>query len=1698
MLRKASAGKKKWINIGVAGVLTAAIVAGVTYNASETAMAKASLPGIEKITQANGYEDPFTILEIVPSYDKARMGYLVSGQEPAYYDSNKGVMSLADMASKEERKERYPEEETDFSSANHDFSAFGDLKGTAFSWTDKFEEGDDKTKSFSAYGSFEENTNTPPDGDYMDVRLDANQYREVIEKDGAGDADITIEKVLDVTNTDTTGILYMDDTVFTDVADPHNATGDRVNLRFSKFADLTGVTLPFKVPDPKTSEDDYYYNWSFYLTTSTSAFEAVEDKDENDDLVGYKFTTVIPTNTAIYEASTAGDIFYSGYTYTDTDDKVWFQPAGGGVAVLVEADKDTDSLAKNVFINSSLAYYTIKQYDSNNSEDSDRRSQRLYISDVTVDNTYGAVTQTLIPKNVIVKAGQDAGQFGVDINDDMLYHKFWYMENGKSDFKFDNTHSPKTGTMDFVQNYSGDVINTFKYDGGFTNMDWFKQFVLDREPGAECDNAVVNVVTKLAKDVTAADITNAKLVYIQGGTYVAADDIDKDVAAALLTSIYTDNKAVVIEGSGLYAGTSATPNLNKLCTCLQQPRISQGPVDDFIKDWDDATKMADYATKRVPDNLKKSYVIGTVFVYNDNTIDGVHSVVDPKFNQELRSATIEIDNVTLGYEDVIEDINNEKFYLSVSKDNVEFNDKVTIATCIRHILNFGDRRVTSKSKVRVLDIEPFYSQVMEDNTDLFGTYAYTLDGNGQVTVDTSSKRVQYRESQRDIFSRTWFKSYIGTQIKEDSDISVKGMGTREFIGNIEDLNSNYDLIYIGLDTQYLNTDFITEGDHYIKGTSTKYNNSDLNGIVYPHIGDDLYMNKQYGQGDTSHSVGTFKSSGNDITFEKLRELQSYVEAGYAVLFSTDFFRYNADGSVKEVNTKDSGHADGKIDPQSYMYDFAKWVIDKGYFGKNVNVKKNFDNSDKLSTTERLVATRETFSKYMSISKLEIEVIPDTNSRFLGYPVPYLSYDENGKEVNQYIAMNSSGNYSLDFAVRLNNDAATNRDETSYDCKLYIDHDADGRFEDPVESLNGISIVDADGNSAVFEDGVYKLTTDKIYYIQRNVPEGYVGFLAWKLVFYQNGRVFKVDDDSAANNLVRTSIQGYSAVPDFTNKPTINVLQITSGNNRNYLDLTDSSMVKLYEGVKDFNIDVTKVSANNFVNNPNNGTFTGTHLEYLMQYDMVVMGFDDMYRLPETNKANADKAVHAIRNYILAGKSMLFTHDLNSTVLNRNDNEASWGYLANMYLRDVQGMDRYGITKDHLGTLEASVGETFAGEYKSRYDNDVYNDIFGNTSFKAKKNGNLIDEYGWNTSTLMRYQHNTSNRRGYTDVSYYDMNNKYFKHDAANYTSTAVTRVNQGQITEYPYHIAEEISVATTHPQYFQLNLDTDSKDDNFDDDIVVWYTISNQSSTGTNYYTADFNDVRNNYYIYNKGNITYTGSGHSNVTGTDEKKLFVNTLVAAYNAGDHAPYVKYKESATSNAVNIISMHEPYDIDLVKAGTATTGGFLENTITVNFKTINNNLQNNTVKNEDGTYSYKTIHAQYYIEDPTASANFITIDGKKYRIITPVSITKKVDSNNMNLAPGVELTDKYTLENYCTYECKFNLSDIVGTSTGTDADGKAKLNLNSHNMNLYVRLSMDTPTVTHGDLVGMDANLVVLPATDSMSKLSINFTELYELN
>ncbi|ANF95737.1 DUF5057 domain-containing protein [Paenibacillus bovis] len=144
-------------------------------------------------------------------------------------------------------------------------------------------------------------------------------------------------------------------------------------------------------------------------------------------------------------------------------------------------------------------------------------------------------------------------------------------------------------------------------------------------------------------------------------------------------------------------------------------------------------------------------------------------------------------------------------------------------------------------------------------------------------------------------------------------------------------------------------------------------------------------------------------------------------------------------------------------------------------------------------------------------------------------------------------------------------------------------------------------------------------------------------------------------------------------------------------------------------------------------------------------------------------------------------------------------------------------------------------------------------------------------------------------------------------------SNSTQVVNTGLLTAYPFDLSQKPGntngyvgqINTTHDQYFTLNLE--------DPDIVSWYNI-----IGSN---RDVQDSWNHYYTYSNGNITYSGTGHTNTGFPEwEQKLFVNTMYRAFIGSNHAPDISVTapqdgSSKPSYLRDLVLSYTPNDWDL---------------------------------------------------------------------------------------------------------------------------------------------------------------------------------------
>lgn len=628
------------------------------------------------------------------------------------------------------------------------------------------------------------------------------------------------------------------------------------------------------------------------------------------------------------------------------------------------------------------------------------------------------------------------------------------------------------------------------------------------------------------------------------------------------------------------------------------------------------------------------------------------------------------------------------------------------------------------------------------------------------------------------------------------------------------------------------------------------------------------------------TVNEYYLSGNDITQAKMEDILDFAKAGYPVVYSEELMYYDFDGNLK-INTTE-------VDTASNLYAL-------------MNTMKN-----EASTTYH-----GSFFYENSVDSTLLEgALTRTNCELTITKWPKL-YSEGAAEEDAYI---NGGVANRDNKVMTIEFQITDADPNSrYHLRLYVDTNADGRFDENTERLDNLEIYEVNLGRKTFISQDTLLKSNQLYSVNRNL-DGYIGVIPWKLEVIKSG--------TEEDNLIRDNAMGMSAVmpADVSEKEEIRILQVVPKNvtvtlpntaemnalnglsgintiddvkNRNFdsilggihtnegyysnTEANRKSAAKFWyyiRNLQDFNIKITRMSVDELNGHADPET-------YFKQFNMLILGFSDCYQ-----DINAERARNAIDQFINEGKSVLFTHDTTSFDNRKNwgrgkandyYTDIGWGYDINKYFRDIVGMDRYGITllypPNGMNAVDINTVLEYGRDavYKTGTSQEITN--IPMVSVTQKSGSGLPN---------MRYQ-----EQGYSDTFLNCWRQSGSEEDnGANSDTVKAAKVNSGQLTEYPYQIPDVIDVALTHGQYYQLDLEAE--------DIVVWYTLD-KSNRGSFYDNSQY-DARNNYYIYNRGNITYTGVGHSNgFDGTsltdDEVKLFVNTMIASYMASAQKPEI---------------------------------------------------------------------------------------------------------------------------------------------------------------------------------------------------------------
>ena len=500
---------------------------------------------------------------------------------------------------------------------------------------------------------------------------------------------------------------------------------------------------------------------------------------------------------------------------------------------------------------------------------------------------------------------------------------YTYVGKGKGDYIME---ADKKGSLDYPVN-----TTHIYYKGGFKNNNWFRTGVFNQEGKTGDDdktaNMTFNVKTVTPKELEQIDVSTIDLLYLSGSKSVLSKDLGDD-SAKYNTGYNTGNDIswdkvkqivqrvhqsgimmpVIVDNGIVWPDSNAdySSNIKKLagllsCNNFSSLNFTKESADNFIN-WGNDIKYYKVDSR----THKYGFVIGNEYVIprNYSPKDDVPFVL----RDDFASAFIKNDDETAfvndakteNFDEIAEYINSEntsrkKENSTLGKDEYAYYDKkISKAIVLSYIISYADKRdiINPTDSLNILDIEPG-------------------------TVKNESDALNYDK----------LKNWLGSRCPEKKKVTITRVTSAEFIGRIEDLN-NYDMIYMGLVADNLN---------YRDG-HTVYNDWNMDGLKYSNVGDivvinpkdvvnywgyDMLKNGHAGLLDTDYinngealntqltlrgngnnadyltAPNTYRGSGNDITKQKVSELEDYIKAGFPVVFSDGFFSIDYGRGINE-------------------------------------------------------------------------------------------------------------------------------------------------------------------------------------------------------------------------------------------------------------------------------------------------------------------------------------------------------------------------------------------------------------------------------------------------------------------------------------------------------------------------------------------------------------------------------------------------------------------------------------------------------------------------------------------------------------------------------------------------------------------------------------------------------------------------------
>lgn len=1380
--------KSSYLKKCIAGVLTIALAAGVcqSYGSIEASAQEMTLPGIQQLVQEKQTQgDTFHILEIVADKSNASIGYLIGGEEPV----SEG-RKLSELPAESERNKTMQELQSQVGTEN-----FKDLIGNGpVSRLDPYQEGsgsrtEDIRGSFVARGTEGRYNYVTGGSDYRMLQDGEDpggqtRYDRKSTVEATNDTNAVMQGVIPTFTMLTSATMVMRVENGAEVTEAYAA--DRYSLQYYK-----GENGSMHITNPADFAPDKYIGHKVYA------------EQVSGSITSYTYLGTIvqgdASSTSVENSENA-----SGVTRSLSDnDPAAATASGNDPGITTQSGTSANLYVYNSSKASSVLW--AKKVGDTYTFEKIPDGRFLYF---TKDNTNGG--DYYVSK---VSCVSDADFRLSDVYTENPAGRYVKVGNGTTTVKVQGIDADfiAQDTYDFIGDNSKNVFGTVTYSGGFYNKEWFKKEVLnlsgssryekDTDYSGEVNDFNIEVTTlTLAQlaELTATDsqayygvnLDDVDLIYLSGRGSYAAESVNMTSAATALTKMIfgikdttgernNADRVPVVMDYRFYSQNKTLaeePNNNQNNKILTQMaltilKVSDDSIATEVASQGDAYWNSQTAASLSLDDSVKEALYDNVYLNDDSATPYVASdfLTDCKGNA-AKAAT---------FGAVLKEIQYENFLAKKNNSNAtQMDEEISKASITRYILNWYMHRTTVKSELNVLDLQP----------------SYDFDKKGKVLTEDQ------------------VKTFMGMSDYSSDNIHITHTTSAEFIGKIEDLNEKYDLIYLG--------DYI--GGMNTKDGKTVFNDSRMDGMIYYHIGDaydyssatpnekhrlwDDSLNHNVNSGnskDINNKTDVYRGPGNDMNSTRYNELCQYIQAGYPVILADQYVTKSGSDFVASTIT---------LDCNSYFYQLVSFALSREngqylYWQKNVFTENQLM-GEISGLSSSLEARRNVFCNYLNLSKLTVNWATGLGETAYPEGLSYKDVSTSGdqKGVNTGYLGKIEGEYRLQYIFSLENDAALSQTGTTYDCKLFVDKNVDGRFtgSDYVEGasstaseeMTGLKMYVREGDTWQRVDMVtdsggthYALQTGKIYKAIRSLPDDYVGLLPWKLIFYNN-----------SDRLVRTAKSGYTAIPKQGEKEPIKVLQLLPGNDVKWnlqqdLGNTNSDFHGYISNLQDWDVTIDsvritelieQVRTNNQIYNDDADSIERLHTcmyEYFQKYNMLIIGFADAYQFGYYNDYNAIMynkgnfnrniaAARAVRDYIESGRSVLFTHDNTSYVNNlearRVYNDKGWaeggqsywfwGYEYNKTIRTAVGLDRYGALKDYYAVMENS---TYNDTEKKQYTDYLqtlntsyqYDNVFEPGSNKQV----LGQKEGLTKYTVIRFLKDPlealRGNRNYTDVKF---------------------------------------------------------------------------------------------------------------------------------------------------------------------------------------------------------------------------------------------------------------------------------------------------------------------------------------------------------